>query len=148
MSKSRVVLASGVFDLLHYGHLKYLEEAKKLGGRNSRLVVVIARDSTVEKLKGKKPILPEKQRVALVSALKPVDEVILGYESADYERIIDEVKPDIIAIGYDQDEIFKIVSDIIERKSLDIKIERIKKFDALKPESSTKIKEKILTTGQ
>ena len=53
--KKKVVLASGVFDLLHLGHVKFLEEAKKAGGPNSELVVIVARDSTVEKAKGRKP---------------------------------------------------------------------------------------------
>jgi FAD synthetase len=66
-SKSRtrkIVLASGVFDLLHLGHVRFLEEAKKAGGRNAELVVIIARDSTVEKRKGERPIMPENQRCA------------------------------------------------------------------------------------
>jgi FAD synthetase len=53
--KRKIVLASGVFDLLHLGHVRYLEEAKKAGGKNSELIVIIARDSTVEKRKGKNP---------------------------------------------------------------------------------------------
>jgi len=52
--KKKVVLASGTFDLLHFGHVKYLEEAKKAGGKNAELIVIVARDSTVEKRKGKK----------------------------------------------------------------------------------------------
>ena len=51
--KKKVVLASGTFDLLHFGHVKYLEEAKKAGGKNAELIVIVARDSTVEKRKGK-----------------------------------------------------------------------------------------------
>ena len=53
--KEKVVLASGVFDLLHLGHVKFLEDAKKTGGENAKLVVIVARDSTVEKTKGRKP---------------------------------------------------------------------------------------------
>ena len=65
--KKKVVLASGVFDLLHLGHVKFLEEAKKAGGKDAELIVIIARDSTVEKNKGRKPIMPENQRRALES---------------------------------------------------------------------------------
>ena len=72
--KKKVVLASGVFDLLHLGHVRFLEEAKKAGGENAKLIVIIARDSTVEKTKGKKPIMSEDQRRALVESLKVVDE--------------------------------------------------------------------------
>ena len=63
--RKKVVLASGVFDLLHLGHVRFLEEAKRAGGENAKLIVIIARDSTVEKTKGRKPIMSEDQRCAL-----------------------------------------------------------------------------------
>lgn len=63
----KLVLASGVFDLLHLGHVRFLEEAKKAGGPHAKLVVIVARDSTVEKRKGEKPVMPENQRCALVA---------------------------------------------------------------------------------
>ncbi len=65
-TKRKVVLASGVFDLLHLGHVRFLEEAKRSGGENAKLIVIIARDSTVEKTKGRKTIMSEDQRCALV----------------------------------------------------------------------------------
>ncbi|MEM2588044.1 MAG: adenylyltransferase/cytidyltransferase family protein, partial [Candidatus Bathyarchaeia archaeon] len=64
--KGKVVLAEGTFDLLHYGHVYYLTNAKKAGGEGSKLVVVVARDKTVERLKGWKPVIPEGQRKAIV----------------------------------------------------------------------------------
>ncbi len=81
--KNKIVLASGVFDLLHLGHVRFLEEAKKAGGPHAKLIVIVARDSTVEKRKGRKPIMPENQRCALVASLKVVDEAMLGYEDFD-----------------------------------------------------------------
>jgi len=100
--RQTVVLASGVFDLLHLGHVKFLEEAKRMGGDNARLVVVIARDSTVEKNKGRKPVVPENERRMLVESLKVVDEAVLGLEDFDLGDVINTIKPDIIALGYDQ----------------------------------------------
>ena len=102
--KKKVVLASGIFDLLHLGHVKFLEDAKKAGGENAKLIVIIARDSTVEKTKGRKPIISEDQRRALVESLKVVDEAVLGYESLDIGEFIAKIKPDVIALGYDQAE--------------------------------------------
>ena len=64
--KKRVVLASGTFNLLHLGHVRFLEEAKKAGGKDAELVVIVARDSTVKARKGKTPVMPEDQRRALV----------------------------------------------------------------------------------
>lgn len=91
------VMATGVFDLLHPGHIQYLAEAKKLG---DELVVVVARDSTAERFKHR-PIVHEGQRLEMVSALKPVGKAVLGHEGSIYE-ILDEIRPDVIALGYDQ----------------------------------------------
>ena len=96
--KRKIVLASGTFDLLHLGHVKYLEEAKRAGGRNAELIVIVARDGTVEKRRGAKPIVPENQRRALVGSLKVVDDAILGYENFDIEKVIQKIKPDVIAL--------------------------------------------------
>ena len=99
--KQKVVLASGVFDLIHLGHVRFLEEAKRAGGENAKLIVVIARDSNVEKMKGK-TIMSEDQRRALVESLKVVDEAVLGYEKFGIGEMIEKIKPDVIALGYDQ----------------------------------------------
>ncbi len=130
------VLAAGCFDLLHYGHLRYLEEAKKLGGENAELIVIIARDSTIIKRKGHPPIMNEEHRRALVEALKPVDKAILGREDFDIISIINEVKPDIIALGYDQ----KDLEEFLLKKNLNIKIVRLEKYGNI---SSSMIREII-----
>lgn len=91
------VMTTGVFDLLHPGHLHMLEEAKKLG---DELVVVLARDESATREKHR-PITPEEHRRQMVEALKPVDRAVLGHKG-DYYRIVTELKPDIIALGYDQ----------------------------------------------
>ena len=130
------VLAAGCFDLLHYGHLRYLEEAKKLGGENAELIVIIARDSTIIKRRGHPPIMNEEHRRALVEALKPVDKAILGREDFDIISIINEVKPDIIALGYDQ----KDLEEFLLKKNLNIKIVRLEKYGNI---SSSMIKEII-----
>lgn len=91
------VMATGVFDILHIGHLHYLRQAKELG---DDLVVVIARDTTVRRMKHE-PVTPEEMRRELVDALKPVDEAILGHEGDIYQTV-EKVQPDIIALGWDQ----------------------------------------------
>jgi FAD synthetase len=91
------VLATGTFDILHPGHLLYLEEAKKLG---DELFVIVARDATVKKYK-RSPIIPEEQRLRMVAALKVVDKAMLGSEWDMYEPLY-SIRPDIIALGYDQ----------------------------------------------
>jgi len=142
--KGKVVLASGTFDLLHLGHVKFLEEAKKAGGPNAKLVVIVARDSTVKKRKGRAPIIPEDQRRALIEALKVVDEALLGYEDFNIEWTIEKIKPDIIAVGHDQSGIEKEVRRFIEEKGLKIEVVKIRKFGREELNSSSKIMRKII----
>jgi FAD synthetase len=142
--KRKIVLASGTFDLLHLGHVKYLEEAKRAGGRDAELIVIVARDSTVEKRRGTKPIVPENQRRALVGSLRVVDDAILGYEDFDIEKVIQKIKPDVIALGYDRSDIQQAVSDYVKEKRLVIRVVRIGKFEEEELNSSSKIKQKII----
>jgi len=142
--KRKIVLASGTFDLLHLGHVKYLEEAKRAGGRNAELIVIVARDSTVEKRKGKKPVISESQRRALVESLKVVDEAVLGYEVFSIEKVIQKIRPDVITVGYDQEGIDQTIRNYVRRKGLDIKVAKIGKFSKDELDSSSKIKRKII----
>lgn len=146
--RRKVVLATGTFDLLHYGHVYYLTEAKKAGGEDAKLIVVVARDSTVERLKGNRPIIPENQRRAVIEALKVVDEAILGYEDMDMERTIEKIKPDIIAVGYDQAEIEERLRRYIADRKLPIKVVRIGRFSEDELNSSTKIKRRVIEQYQ
>ena len=93
------VLVFGTFDILHPGHEYFLKQAKKQG---DELVVVVARDSTVKQVKGELPHHDENFRLSNIQKLDYVNRAMLGYESADKYRIIEEVKPDIICLGYDQ----------------------------------------------
>lgn len=138
------VLAAGVFDLLHYGHIRYLEEAKKIGGENTRLVVIIARDETVRSMKGSDPIIPEDQRRAVIEALKVVDEALLGFENMDLARVLMQVKPDIVVVGHDQEAIKAQVEKINKAREMHIKIIQIKQFGEDDLNSSSKIKSRIV----
>jgi FAD synthetase len=91
------VMATGVFDLLHPGHLHFLEEARKHG---DELIVVVARDSTARRLKHE-PIVREEDRQRMVAGLRVVDRAVLGNEGNIY-AILDAVRPDVVALGYDQ----------------------------------------------
>jgi FAD synthetase len=142
--KVKVVLASGTFDLLHLGHVKFLEEAKKVGGDNSELVVIVARDITVKARKGKKPVMPEDQRRALVESLKVVDEAILGLEGFSIGDVIDKIKPDLIAVGHDQNGIEREVQKAIEQKKFDVEVVKIGRFGKRALDSSSKIRRKII----
>jgi len=142
--KKKIVVASGTFDLLHFGHVKYLEEAKKAGGKNAELIVIVARDSTVEKRKGKKPVMPEDQRRSLVESLKVVDEAILGFEDFSIDKVIEKIRPDVIAVGHDQKGIEREVQKAIAGKGLNIKVVKIGRFGKKELNSSSKIVRKIV----
>ena len=96
--KKKIVITAGTFDLLHPGHYDTLKYAKSLG---DELIVIIARDETVRKIKGRRPIIPEEQRRTMVEAIKPVDKAILGSLSDKLEPIL-KIKPDCIVLGPDQ----------------------------------------------
>lgn len=93
------VMAVGVFDLLHAGHLHYLEQAKSLG---TELVVVVAHDDTVRSQKHE-PVTSQELRCRMVRGLKPVDEAIIGNSpGTPIFDILNVVRPNVIALGYDQ----------------------------------------------
>jgi FAD synthetase len=137
------VLATGVFDLLHLGHLRFLEGAKRKGGPRSKLVVVVARDKTVSRRKGKGPVIAEDQRRELVGALRVVDRAILGREEIDLLGILKEVGPDIVCVGYDQDEIRAAVTRLIRKQGLPIRVVRIRRFGPIGFNSSSNLKKRI-----
>jgi FAD synthetase len=141
--KKKVVLASGVFDLLHLGHVRFLEEAKKAGGKDAELIVIIARDSTVEAQKGRKPVMSEHQRRALVESLKVVDESFLGFEKFDLGNVVSRIKPDVIALGYDQTDLEEATKKYVNDHKLAIRVIRIGKFEEDELDSSSKIRRKI-----
>ncbi len=118
------VMATGVFDLLHPGHIYFLAEARKLG---DELWVVVARDSTARKFKHE-PITSEASRVQLVAALKPVDRAILGHEGNIYD-ILDEIRPEIIALGYDQIHNEEKILEECRRRRLPTKVVRLPRFE-------------------
>jgi FAD synthetase len=118
------VMASGVFDILHTGHLHYLEKAKSIG---DELVVVVATDRTVRRMKHE-PITHEKMRVELVNALKPVDRAVLGKEG-DMFQTVEEIRPDIIALGYDQKFDEAELTKRLAERGLKIKIVRLTRYE-------------------
>jgi len=138
----KVVLAGGVYDVLHLGHLAALTEAKTLG---DLLITVVATDVTVEIVKGRRPVFPEEDRRLLVEGLKPVDKAILGYEdvSMGYEKVLTEVMPDTVAFGYDQQNLEKNVREIIDRRKLEIETVRLSRFEHEKYVSSTSARAKL-----
>jgi len=126
----KTVMVFGTFDILHLGHLNLFKQAKCLG---DKLIVVVARDCNVEKIKVQKPIHNEKERLEFLRHIDLVDVVILG-DKVDIYKVIEKVKPDVIALGYDQ---------VVDKKRLkDWKIERLRPYKPTKAKSN-KIKKYI-----
>jgi FAD synthetase len=109
------VMAFGTFDAFHAGHENYLRQAKELG---DYLMVIIARDDTVKKIKGNRPLHAERQRLASVKASGIADKVILGYHGDKY-KVIHKYRPDIIALGYDQ----FVFTQRLKKTLIDIKLD-------------------------
>ncbi len=117
----RVVLAGGVFDIIHPGHLHTLRAAKALG---NVLVVVIATDNTAQKMKNRMPLHNMELRRELVSSLSMVDYAMVGHEG-DIFKTVELVKPDIIALGYDQIHQEKFIVDGCKKIGVDVTIARL-----------------------
>lgn len=119
--KLRVVMIGGAFEIIHLGHIHTIREAKKLG---DVLVVVVARDRTVSKNKGRSPVTAEGLRVELVSSIKHVDAAILGGEGSIYDTL-ERVRPDIVALGYDQSHREEEIEKEAERRGLHVGVKRL-----------------------
>jgi len=117
----RIVLAGGVFDIIHPGHIHTLKAAKALG---DILVVAIATDKTAQKMKKRIPLHNQELRCELVDCLSMVDIAIVGHEKDIFETV-KIVKPTIIALGYDQIHQEKFISDGCKQINLDIEIVRL-----------------------
>ena len=115
------VMCAGTFDKIHPGHLYFFSEAKKHG---DRLIVVVSRDKTAEKFKGKKPIHNEKERLEAVRMLKIVDEAHLGREGSIFD-IVKDIKPNVICLGYDQKVQKAQLEEELKKRSIAAQVVRI-----------------------
>ncbi len=119
LERPRVVVA-GTFDLLHPGHIHLLREAWRRG----RVYAIVARDSNVERMKGRPPIVPEEQRLAVVSAVRYVAEARLG-DPRDYLRPLEEIKPHLVLLGPDQWPREDVLEEELRRRGLEARVERL-----------------------
>ena len=128
-----VVLAGGVFDIIHPGHIYTLNAAKELG---DVLVVVVATDNTAVKMKKRRPLHSQEQRQELVNSLSMVDLCLIGQED-DIFKTVNHVKPQIIALGYDQVHQEKFITEGCKKIELDAKVARLQ--SPIPESSSSKI---------
>ena len=117
----KVVFTGGVYDIIHPGHIHTLKNSKQEG---DLLIVSIARDNRVIKIKGRKPINNEKMRTILVSAIRYVDFTVLG-SKGDIFGIVNKIKPNVITIGYDQTHQINELKKRVKMNNLNIKIKKL-----------------------
>lgn len=118
------VVATGTFDILHPGHLWYLEESAKLG---DELFVIVARDANIRHKP--RPVIPEEQRRIMVEALKPVTHAVLG-DLEDMFRPIREIKPDIITLGCNQHFDPETLTKALEKQDILTRVVRISGYSS------------------
>jgi len=115
----RIVFTNGCFDLLHIGHVRYLEEAKALG---DVLVVGVNSDASVRKLKGpKRPILPEAERAEILSGLGCVDYITL-FDEIDPLKLITSLRPNVLVKGGDWTKEQTVGKEVVERSGGEVVI--------------------------
>jgi len=118
------VMVFGTFDGLHPGHFSLFRQARKYG---EYLIAITARDKTVKKIKNRLPFKNELERLEDIQRCKLADKAILGYEVDPY-RIIREIKPDVICLGYDQKAFIEDLPKELEKMKLATKIYRMKPY--------------------
>ena len=120
-SKLKVVMIGGAFEIIHPGHLHTIEQAKKLG---DTLVVVVATDKTIVKNKGREPVTKQEWRVKLVAALRGVDVSLAGGAGSIYDTL-EKVRPDVVALGYDQIHNPSDIEAEARRRGLELSVVRL-----------------------
>ncbi|MEF8782274.1 MAG: adenylyltransferase/cytidyltransferase family protein [Haloarculaceae archaeon] len=136
----RRVVAQGTFDILHPGHVHYLREAAAMG---DRLHVIVARSPNVTHKPD--PVVPAAQRVEMVAALDPVDEARKGHPE-DIFVPIEEIEPDVIALGYDQHHDEDAIGEAVAARGIDCELRRASARERRDDEllSTARIIEKIV----
>jgi cytidyltransferase-like protein len=120
-SKLKIVMIGGAFEIIHPGHLHTVEQARKLG---NTLVVVVATDKTVTRNKGRDPVTSQEWRVKLVSAIRGVDVGIPGGQGSIYDTL-EKVRPDVVALGYDQTHNPSDIESEARRRGLELSVVRL-----------------------
>ncbi len=112
---AKTVIIFGVFDGIHEGHREFIRQAKVEG---ERLVAVVARDEIVNKLKGKLPLHRETDRIKMLLEVPEIDLVFLGDPEEGTYNIVKEIKPDVVYLGYDQENLFDSMTKAIKAGTL------------------------------
>lgn len=127
----KTIMLFGTFDILHAGHINLFKQAKKYG---DYLFVVVSRDVNAKKIKKHQPIFNEKERLEVLKNIKLIDEVVLGSKINPY-KFVKIIKPEIIALGYDQKNYVNGLKNFLKQNNLPIKVLRLKSYNSNKYKS-------------
>ena len=133
--KNKVAMAFGSFDVLHPGHIRYLKGASRFG----KLIVVVARDRSIKRLKGTAPMVDERSRREIIGSLRFVDRAVLGDRIGkwnDIYKIVARIRPDFLVFGYDQRVDLEYLKGFLLKHKLNCKVVRIGSYKAGKYKSS------------
>lgn len=131
----------GTFDVLHKGHLHFFRQARKLSA-NPYLIVSVARDKNVKRIKGLRPSLNEKRRLSALKKIRLVDKALLGGQGNHLPHILRQ-RPDIIALGFDQKAYVKNLRSDLKKRGMEVKIFRLRPYKRHIYKSSILKKRKI-----
>ncbi|MBI5530874.1 MAG: FAD synthase [Candidatus Doudnabacteria bacterium] len=120
------ILVFGTFDVMHPGHINFFKQARKLA-KNPYLIVSVARDANVKRIKGKKPFMKESRRLEHLKKNKLVDLAVLGGKNQHLPHIV-KLKPDLIALGYDQKAYVDNLREDLLKLGLKVRIRRMKAY--------------------
>ncbi|AAL81240.1 FAD synthase [Pyrococcus furiosus DSM 3638] len=140
--KVRVVVG-GVFDILHVGHVHFLKMAKELG---DELIVIVAHDETVKRRKGRPPINPAEDRAELLKSIRYVDDVVIGEPGEISIDLIKRLKPDVIALGPDQDFSCEELKKRLRKEGINAEVIRLPYLYKSDRAKTSKIIQRIIET--
>lgn len=134
-------MIAGTFDIIHPGHIFFINKASKFGD----VYVVVSTDANAKRFKGEKPIVPEEQRLEVIKNIKNVHTAMLGRKDSDTLKIVEEINPDLVLLGPDQEYDVNVLRKGLDGKGLNhIKVQRLDKYyNKFKLHSSSKIKKKV-----
>jgi FAD synthetase len=137
--RSRVVLTTGAFEVIHPGHVYLLKQARRLAGKRGKVIVVLATDETIRQRKGREPVMGERERLQVMSSIRYVDRVVIGYRPMSFEKVFRRFKPDVVLFGYDQTEIERAFREFVASRGIRVRVVRAKALPGTEKVSTTAI---------
>jgi FAD synthetase len=125
--------------VIHPGHVYLLKQARRLAGKRGKVIVVLATDETIRQRKRREPVMGERERLQVMSSIRYVDKVVIGYRPLSFEKVLRRFRPDVVLFGYDQIEVERAFKEFVASKGIKVKIVRAKPLPGTEKMSTTAI---------